>query len=98
MIEVLVGAAGLILGFILGWVICNARHASMRGTIAAKTIQACKDLIVGAMESPEFHAAIMNVVHPGCEPTQGFNFQAQLPSELPESLSMPMSRRKRSRK
>lgn len=76
--------AALILGFLLGWVVCNNKHLAQRGQIAAKTIHVCKALIVGTMESPEFHAAVMSQVHPGADPSSGFNFVAQQAPPLPE--------------
>ena len=84
MIEIILIIVALAVGFALGWAICHAKHQAQRGQIAAKTIHVCKALIVGAMESPEFHAAVMSQVHPGADPTQGFNFQTQNPPELPQ--------------
>ena len=101
MIEIILIIVALAVGFALGWAICHARHQAQRGVIMAKTIQVCKALIVGAMESPEFHAAVMSQVHPGADPTSGFNFQTQNPPELPQHqgpVDMTMRTRQRVRR
>jgi hypothetical protein len=96
--EFVCGLGGLIIGAIIGWVLCNNQNNAQKGMVTAMTVKACKQVLMGTMESPEFHAAVMCMVHPKEDPTSGFEFsqpQAQDMSQFPSMTGRTPRRRLR---
>lgn len=87
-IAVLCALATLVLGFVLGWLFAKGQHLKNRGFVVQQTIAVAREIMYNEMQSEEFHAAVMAVVHPDADCSEGFNPPQKLENDADRWLAM----------